>query len=96
MGEQDPPNGWELSRSIKRVETQVGVGFDRMDQRFQAMDDRFVTRREHGDLKDDVDEIKARDAEREKWRRTASLTLAIAIIGWIVTIALALVAVVGT
>ncbi|HKY59218.1 MAG TPA: hypothetical protein VJL80_14370 [Aeromicrobium sp.] len=53
---------------------------------------RDASKAEIDNVRDDVTDLKTDRSNDAKWRRTVSLTLAVAAVGWLVTIVIALVA----
>lgn len=75
-----------LTDAIGRLERTV----DRMDSKFVPREmyerDRDATKAEFVDIRGDVAEVKAEQRDSEKWRRSTSLTVAIAAGGWLLTL----------
>lgn len=93
------PNEPTLGEQVRRLDavtSRLDRTVDRMDSEFVRKEtyaaERHADKAEVAEARKDIDEIKNERSDNQKWRRTASLTLAVAAVGWLVTIVVALVA----
>lgn len=92
----DEPTLGEVVRRLSDITTQLSAITNQLRTDFVRADvyeaHQSATKDDIKDVRDAVVRIEAKREEDQKWRRTASLTVALAFVGWLVTIALALLA----
>lgn len=75
-----------LTDAIGRLERTV----DRMDSKFVPREtydrDRDATKAELDHIRGDIADLEGEQRDSEKWRRSALLTVAVAAVGWLLTI----------
>lgn len=90
----DEPTLGEQVRRLDAVTSRLDRTIDRMDSEFVRKEtyvaQQDAIKAEVAEARKDISEIKAERSDNQKWRRTASLTLAVAVVGWLVTIVVAL------
>lgn len=89
----EPPTLGELVRQLETVARQLQDITLQLRTDFVRKETYELTERsrdrEFRELRGDIEELKTARAGDQSWRRQMSLTLAIAVIGWLLTIALA-------
>lgn len=92
----DEPTLGELVRRLAEIASQLSDITNQLRTDFVRKETydahRDATKAALDNVRGDITELKTDRSDDAKWRRTASLTLAVAATGWLVTIVIALIA----
>ena len=86
----DEPTVGELVRRFAEIASRLDRITDRLESEFVRKETygahRDATKAEVAEARKDIEEIKSQRSDDAKWRRTAAITLAVAAVGWLLTI----------